>query len=75
MRILKTRAAHNDTDHVSFAVKIGNNEMSSPQILHTGNVNDGDHLINLSFGPFPIDPATSVTCNYEILNSGHQNQS
>jgi hypothetical protein len=73
-RILKTMALHNDTDHISLAVKIGDQDMSPPQIFHTGDVNDGEHLINLSFGPTPIDPATSVTLNYQIVNSGHQNQ-
>jgi hypothetical protein len=42
---------------------------------HTGDVNDGDHLVGLHFGPFRIDnPATPILFNYQIVNSGHQNQ-
>jgi hypothetical protein len=74
-KILKTRALHEDTNHVSFAVKVGDSDMAQPLILHTGDVNDGLHGINLSFGPMPINDATRVTFNYQIVNSGHENRS
>ena len=74
-KILKTRAPHEDTDHISFAVKVGDSDMVQPLILHTGDVNDGLHGINLSFGPMPTNDATRVTFNYQIVNSGHKNRS
>jgi len=68
----KTRAVHNDTDVVSFALKVGD-QMSGPLIKHMGDVNDGDHSVGLEFGPIPI-PSTGVPIlfNYQILNSGHK---
>jgi len=70
-----TRAPHEDTDHVSFAMKMGDQMMGDPLISHTGNVNNGDHPVGLHFGPFVIaNPATPILFNYQIVNSGHQNQ-
>jgi hypothetical protein len=68
-----TRAADDDTDIVSFAVKVGDQVLGEPQIKHMGNVDNGDHLVNLEFGPVSVDtPATPVVFNYQILNSGHK---
>jgi hypothetical protein len=62
-----------DTDTVSFAVKIGSSMMGPPQVLHLGNVDNGDHPVNLQFGPVLIDnPATPVVMNYAIVNAGNQ---
>jgi hypothetical protein len=70
-----TRARHNDTDHVSFALKVGEQMVGEPLIRHMGDVNNGDHLVGLHFGPFPIDnPAAPFIFNYQIVNSGHGNQ-
>ena len=69
-----TRAIHEDTDVVSFALKVGD-QMFGPLIKHMGDVNNGDHSVGLQFGPIPI-PSTAVPIllNYQILNSGHQDQ-
>jgi hypothetical protein len=68
-----TRARHNDTDTVSFGVKVGNN-ISQPQIKHMGDVNNGDHHVGLTFGPIEIDdPATPVIITYTIVNAGNKN--
>src|SRR5689334_11779157 len=67
-----TRAADDDTDVVSFAMKVGDQALGEPQIKHMGNVDNGDHAVNLQFGPISVDtPATPVVFNYQILNSGH----
>jgi hypothetical protein len=72
--IRHTRAVHNDTDTVSFGVKVGNNTLP-PQIKHMGDVNDGDHQVGLSFGPVEIDnPATPVVITYTIVNAGHNKE-
>src|SRR5439155_12524441 len=68
-----TRAADDDTDVVSFAVKVGDQVLVEPQIKHMGDVENGDHAINLEFGPISVDtPATPILFNYQILNSGHK---
>jgi hypothetical protein len=69
-----TRAIHNDTDHVAFAVKVGD-QMFGPLIKNMGDVNNGDHAVGLEFGPIQItSTGVPVIFNYQILNSGHQDQ-
>jgi hypothetical protein len=69
-----TRAVHLDTDHVTFGLKVGDRTFD-PQIRHMGDVNDGEHLVGLEFDDVVVDsPGTPVVLNYQILNSGHQNQ-
>ncbi len=61
---------------MSFAVKIGQQMVGEPQIKHIGDVDNGNHPVNLQFGPVLIDnPGTPVIINYAIVNSGHQQQS
>jgi hypothetical protein len=64
-----TRSLHNDTDHVNFAMKVGNAAIPESLTRDTGDVNNGDHLVGLCFGPIPIDPAIPIMFNYQILNS------
>ena len=73
-RITNTRALDDDTDHVGFTVQIDGDDTQPPQIRHTGDVDNGDHLINLSSNRLQIDPSTTVTLTYQIVNSGHDNQ-
>jgi len=43
-----TRAVdEEDTDTVGFAVKIGDSMVATPQIKHMGDVDNGDHPVNL----------------------------
>src|SRR5690349_11292131 len=73
--ILNTRSPLNDTDHVAFALKLGDQALQGPLIVHTGDVGNGDHFLNLQFGLIPVDAGTPVMFNFQILNSGHSNQS
>jgi uncharacterized protein with LGFP repeats len=47
-----TRSVHNDTDHVNFALKMGSQAIPESLTRDTGDVNNGDHLVGLCFGPF-----------------------
>jgi hypothetical protein len=49
---------------------MGSQAMPESLTIDTGDVNNGDHLVGLSFGPFRIDdPAVPIVFNYQILNS------
>jgi hypothetical protein len=71
--IIKTRARHNDTDFVSCTLAAGK---GAPQTKTKamGDVNDGKHLVGLSFGPVTVAHNEAVIFNYLIINSGHQDQ-
>ena len=70
-QILDTRALHKDTDHVSFALKVGD-KVYPAKIKHMGDLNNGTYKVNLSFGPIEIpNPETKVVLTYLIMNSGH----
>jgi hypothetical protein len=69
--IFNTRSLHEDTDHVNFSLKIGGAALES-LTRDTGDVNNGDHLVGLSFGPFRIqDPAVPIIFNYQIVNGSY----
>src|SRR5438105_11756460 len=65
-----TRAVHNDTDVVAFSLKVGDQPVQT-QTKGMGDVNNGDHLVGLEFGPVSIDPATPVVLSVLIVNSGY----
>jgi hypothetical protein len=72
-QILRTRARHNDTVHVSFTLKVGD-KTYGPLVKHMGDRNDGTHNVGLSIGPIDIPaPDTPVVLNYVIVNAGHKN--
>lgn len=74
-RITNTRALDEDTDHVSFSLKVGDKEFG-PVFRHYPEVDNGEHPIDLEIGPVPVDtPATPVLVNYQIINSGHGSNS
>lgn len=73
-RITKTRAMHNDTDYVSFALKVGD-QMFPNQTRGMGDLNDGTYDVGLKFEKIAIDdPSTAVIFNYAIVNNGHTDQ-
>jgi hypothetical protein len=66
-----TRAWDDDTDVVNFALKVGNAKEDT-KLRAMGDVDNGDHYINLYFGPIHItDPNTPIVFSYQIVNSGH----
>jgi hypothetical protein len=70
-QILNTRSLRKDTDHVSFSIKVGDKAYPA-KIKHVGDVNNGTHKVNLSFGPIDIpSPDTKIVMTYLIMNSGH----
>jgi LGFP repeat len=70
IRITKTRARHNDTVHVNFALKIADRELA-PVNRHMGDLNDGTYRVDLAFGARSEDPGTPVLFSYQVLNKGH----
>ncbi len=75
-RITDTRSRHNDTDFASFTLLLKSSTANgTPQTLKKsmGDVNNGVHPVNLSFPDITVDPSASITLNYLIVNSGHQN--
>jgi hypothetical protein len=71
MKILNTRAHHEDTDRVSASVAVG----SAPAQTVTkdlGDVNNGDYEIDLTIGPVAVGSnEDGVAFNYLILNAGN----
>jgi hypothetical protein len=73
MRIMRTRSRHEDTDHASLRVKIGD-QIYGPVSKKIGDVNDGRHRIGLEIGPvFVRDLRTPMDITYEVINAGHHN--
>jgi hypothetical protein len=70
--IRDTRSHHEDTNLVGFAVKV-NDQMFGPVIKGMGNVNNGDHPLNMEIGPVSINVENDiVTICYQIWNNGNQ---
>jgi hypothetical protein len=65
-----TRALHNDTDTVTFSLKVGDQQLLTKS-KGMGDVNNGDHSIGLQFGPVSIDSSTPVVLSFLIVNSGY----
>ena len=68
--IVKTRAAHTDTDYVSVALKVGD-QVFSPQTKGMGDLNDGVYGVELEYVFSIDDPSTPIVFGYLIMNSGH----
>ncbi|QVL34003.1 hypothetical protein KIH39_08885 [Telmatocola sphagniphila] len=70
--ILRTRSRHNDTDHVSFALKVGD-KIYPAKVKHMGDLNDGTFKVGLSFSGVTVPkPDTKIVLTYLVLNSGHK---
>ena len=68
--ILDTRSLHNDTDHVSCSIAVGQGPPQS-QVKSMGDVNNGIHHVGLSFDQVAVDLNQPVVFNYIIINNGH----
>jgi hypothetical protein len=68
-----TRAVDEDTDVVAIAVKVDGRTIG-PEIRHMGDVDNGDHIVNLEIGPILVEnPNTELEFNFQIINSGNKN--
>ena len=68
--IANTRAVHNDTDYVSFALKVGD-RIFPARAEKVGDLNDGWYPLNWEFVFDIDDPGTPIVFSYLIINSGH----
>ncbi len=69
-----TRAWINDTDQVQFAIQLNGTPIPNLPRLHRdmGDVNNGDHHVDLAFAPLQIDdPNATVTIAYVVANVGY----
>jgi hypothetical protein len=63
-----TRSRHEDTDTVAFGLQIGNQQFPV-QSFFAGDVNNGDHAVNLRFASVLISESTMpVVISYQIYN-------
>src|SRR5262245_53712132 len=67
--IQNTRALDEDTDIVSFGLKVDDQEFDT-KTRSMGDVDNGNHLVNLRFEPITVGPTSKVAFNYQIVNSG-----
>jgi PASTA domain len=73
-QITDTRSLHNDTDYVTVTLLVTpQGGKGTPQVLtkSMGDVNNGDHPVNLSFPNIVVSPTDTVTFNYIIVNKGN----
>lgn len=70
--IANTRALHEDTDYISLAAKVGD-QQPVHQTQFVGDVNNGVHPVGVRLNPFDIVPEGSQDLNfsYLIVNSGY----
>jgi hypothetical protein len=67
--ITNTRAAHNDTDTVSLALKDDGAQPARVLIKHLGEVNNGDDLVQLKIGPIVFQGTEQVRLVTTVLQS------
>jgi len=69
--IFNTRSRDEDTNYVSFALKVGDRTYPA-QVKRMGDQDNGNYNPNMIFGPFNVETAsTPVSFTYQIVNSGH----
>ncbi len=69
--ISKTRSRFNDTDVVTFGLKVGN-QMFQPLTQGMGDIGDGEYLVSMRFGPIDVQPNDTVVLDYIIVNCGYE---
>lgn len=77
-KITDTRSRHNDTDYVSFTLKVNPPHGSgTPKTLtkSMGDVNNGVHKVDLTFAKVTVNPGETVVLNYLIVNAGNKKPS
>jgi hypothetical protein len=69
VHIDNTRSRHEDTDSVSFTVVSGT-KTPHTQSSSLGDVNNGDHAVNLSFTFLLSSPTQPLVLSYVVYNGG-----
>ena len=71
-QILNTRSLRHDTDHVTFALKVGD-KIFPAKVKHMGDLGNGTYKVNLSFENVAVpSEKTKIVMTYMIINSGHK---
>jgi Clostridial hydrophobic W len=68
-----TRAPDEDTDAISLTGQLDGQDLPTLD-LSTGDVDNGDHLINLQWDPIETDQMSHFELKFAIYNSGHANE-
>jgi hypothetical protein len=68
-----TRAPNRDTDVISFQGTLDGQDLPTLH-LSTGDVDNGDHLINLQFDPIEVELTSQLAVKFAIVNSGDANE-
>lgn len=70
VHIRHRRSPLNDTDDVTFAVRVG--DQAFPPVTHyLGDVSTGDHAMSLEIGPVEVNDTDNVTVSFLVVNSGY----
>lgn len=70
-RITNTRALHKDTDYVSLTAGLGDPPVQTVFAnMYVGDVNNGDHKVNIQIGPMADAPGDILKFGYVIINHG-----
>lgn len=67
--ISKTRSVHLDTDYVTLTAQV-NQQPPVNQTVFVGDVNDGDHPVNLQLGPFFVGPNDTPSIQLRCAEQG-----
>jgi Clostridial hydrophobic W len=73
MHLDNTRAPDEDTDVISLTGKLDGQDLPTLD-LSTGDIDNGDHLINLQWEPIETDQTSQFEMKFAIYNSGHANE-
>jgi PASTA domain len=71
--ITQTRSKHEDTNYIGLILKLGSLDPQKPVIQSLGNMNNGNHPVNLSTGVFDFGQDDTLLFNYVIVNAGSTN--
>src|SRR5215472_1897659 len=73
-QIKNTRSRHNDSDFVTFSLRVGGTQLAT-QKRSMGDLNNGTFPVNLTFNSVSVPQGALVVLNYQVVNSGHQDTS
>jgi hypothetical protein len=70
--ITQTRSKHEDTNYIGLTLKLGS-QAPMTKVQSLNNVNNGTHLVNLSFSGIDFSQDDTLVFNYVIVNAGSTN--